>query len=81
MVGPRVGIFLSPLTTNDGFFLSHIPLPAHGKDEKRTAAHKQHAGHPSIRDVIVMIKLRHYFASQRNQDFLEFFITFFSKIK
>ena len=23
-VGPRVGIFLSPLNTNDGFFLSHI---------------------------------------------------------
>ena len=24
-VGPRVGIFLSPLNTNDGFYLSHIP--------------------------------------------------------
>ena len=23
-VGPRVGIFLSPLNTNDGFYLSHI---------------------------------------------------------
>ena len=24
-VGPRVGIFLSPLNTNDGFYLSHTP--------------------------------------------------------
>ena len=24
-VGPRVGIFLSLLNTNDGFYLSHIP--------------------------------------------------------
>ena len=23
-VGPRVGIFLSPLNTNDGFYLSHM---------------------------------------------------------
>ena len=33
-VGPPVGIFLSPLSTNDGFYLSHIPVPALGKDKK-----------------------------------------------
>ena len=33
-VGPRVGIFLSPLNTNDGFYLSHIPVRARGKDKK-----------------------------------------------
>ena len=27
MVGPRVGIFLSPLNTNDGFYLSHPHTP------------------------------------------------------
>ena len=32
-VGPRVGIFLSPLDTNDGFYLSHKPVPALGKDK------------------------------------------------
>ena len=37
-VGPRVGIFLSPLNTNDGFYLSHILVPAIGKDKKQTAA-------------------------------------------
>ena len=37
-VGPRVRIFLSPLNTNDGFYLSHIPVPARGKDKKQTAA-------------------------------------------
>ena len=31
MVGPRVGIFLSPLNTNGGFYLIHIPIPACGK--------------------------------------------------
>ena len=55
-VGPRVGIFLSPLNTNDGFYLSHIPVPASGKDRKRTAARRSHAGRTSIRDVIVMLK-------------------------
>ena len=39
-VGPRVGIFLSPLNTNDGFYLSHIPVPALGKDKKQTAARR-----------------------------------------
>ena len=55
-VGPRVGIFLSPLNTNDGFYLSHIPVPASGKDRKRTAARRSRAGRTSIRDVIVMLK-------------------------
>ena len=29
---PRVGISQPPLNINDGFFLSHIPVPAGGKD-------------------------------------------------
>ena len=55
-MGPRVGIFLSPLNTNDGFYLSNIPVPASEKDEKCTAARRSHAGRTSIRDVIVMLK-------------------------
>ena len=55
-VGPRVGIFLSPLDTNDGFYLSHIPVPARGKNKERTAARRPRAGRTSIRDVIVMFK-------------------------
>ena len=51
-VGPRVGIFLSPLNTNDGFYLSHTLVPALGKDKKNE---QQHAGLTSIRDVIVML--------------------------
>ena len=39
-VGPRVGIFLSPLNTNDGLYLSHTPVPALGKDKKRIAARR-----------------------------------------
>ena len=40
-VGPRDGIYLSPLNTNDGFYLSHIPVyvPACGKKtDSRTLA-------------------------------------------
>ena len=56
---------------------AHTPVPARGKDKKRTAAHLPHAGRTSIRDVIVMLKLRHHVASQRIQDFLDVFFTFF----
>ena len=55
-VGPCVEIFLSPVNTNDGFYLSHKPVPARGKVKKRTAARRPHAGRTSIRDVIVMVK-------------------------
>ena len=72
-VGPLVGIFLSPLNTNDGFYLSHIPVPALGNDKKRTAARRSHDGCTSFHDVIAMIKWRHHDASQRIQDFLEVF--------
>ena len=37
-MGPCVGIFLSPLDTNDRFYLSHITVPAHGED-KITISH------------------------------------------
>ena len=70
-VGPRVGIFLSPQNTNDGFYLSHIPVQAIGKDKKRTVARRPHDGRTSICDVIVMLKGRHHVTSQRIQDFLE----------
>ena len=36
--------------------LYHIPVPAHGKDNKRAAAHRLHAGRMSIYDIIVMLK-------------------------
>ena len=35
MVGPWFGIFLSPLNTNDGFYYSHIAVPACGKDKNK----------------------------------------------
>ena len=43
-VGPRVGIFLSPLNTNDEFYLSHTPVhvPAIWKDKKRRVARWPH---------------------------------------
>ena len=57
--------------------LSHIPVPARVKDKKRTAARRPHAGRTSIRDVIVMLKLRHHVAYQRIQHFLEVFCMVF----
>ena len=51
-VDPRVGIFLSPLNTNDGFYLSHIPVPALGKDKKE----QLHTDCKLISDIIVMLK-------------------------
>ena len=51
-VDPRVGIFLSPLNTNDGFYLSHIyPYQPVGKIKLE----QLNAGRMSIRDVIVML--------------------------
>ena len=71
-VGPCVEIFLSSLNTNDGFYLSHIPVPAGGKDKKkRTAARRPHAGRRWIRDVIKMLKWHHHVASQRIRIFWE----------
>ena len=43
-VGPQVGIFMSPLNTNDGFYLSHTLVPAQGKDKKNS--HTLAARHP-----------------------------------
>ena len=36
--------------------LSHVPIPAHGKDKKQTAARRSTAGRTSISDVIVLLK-------------------------
>ena len=36
------GFFLSPLNTNDVFYLSHTPIPALGKDKKRIASRSSH---------------------------------------
>ena len=52
-VGPRVGILLSPLNNNDGFYLSHIPISAHGKDKKK----QPHVDGTPIRGFIVILKL------------------------
>ena len=57
-VGPRVGIFLSPLNTNDGFYLSHIPVPARGKD-KNEQTHVDLWHH-------CYFKLCHHVTSQRS---------------
>ena len=73
-VGPRVGDFLSPLNTNDGLYLSHIPVSARGKDKKEGP----NTGRKSIRDVTVTLKLRHHLASQLIQEFLEVFLMFFT---
>ena len=56
----------------------NIPLPALGKDKKRTAARRQHASRTLIRDVVVV--LRHHVPSQRIRDFLEVFFMFFFSI-
>ena len=53
-VDPRVGIFLSPLGTNNGFYLSHLPVPASTEDQTTTC--RSHAGPKSIRGVIKMLK-------------------------
>ena len=69
-VGPQVGIFLSPLITNERFYLSHIPVKAHGKDKNEHL----HVGRTMICDVIVMLKLCHHVASHH---FVEVFFMFF----
>ena len=66
-VDSGVWIFLSPLITNVGFYLSYISPPACGKDKYK----QPHVGRKSIRDVIVMLKLRNHVTSQCIQDFLE----------
>ena len=70
-VAPWVGIFLSTVDTNDGFYLSHMTVSAHWKDKKWTATCRPHTGQASIRDVIVILKWRHHVAPQRIEDFLE----------
>ena len=55
-VDSGVGIFLSPLNTNDVFYLSYISLPARGKDKYE----QPHVGRKSILDVIVLLKLRNH---------------------
>ena len=56
--------------------LSHTPVPARGKDKKQNADRWPHAGRTSIRDVIVMLRLRHHVACLRIRDFLEVFLMF-----
>ena len=57
--------------------LSHIPVPAHGKDNKNE---QSHAGSTFIRDIIAMLQLRLHVAFQCIQDFVEAFFMFFSNI-
>ena len=70
--------FPVPTDTNDGFYLSHIPVPARGKDKKLTAARRSTSacGRTSIRDVIVMLKLCHHVPYRHIQDFPEDFFMF-----
>ena len=55
------------------FILSHIPVPARGKDKNE----QLHAGYTSIIDVIIILKLRHHVTFQRIQVFLVAFFIFF----
>ena len=57
--------------------LAHIPVPAHGKEKKKTATHQRHVRSTSICDIIVMLKLCHYVATHRIQDSLEVFFRLF----
>ena len=45
MVGPRVGIFLSPLNTNDGFYFSHIPTHTRSSDPCVSSLSKKSVPH------------------------------------
>ena len=72
MVGTLVGIFLSPLNSNDGFCLFHITVPSGGKDKNE----QPHVGRTSI-DVTIMLKWRHHVAPHQFQDFLEVFFMVF----
>ena len=72
-VGPWVGNFLSPLDINDGFYLSHIPVSARGKDQKWTVARRRHVylcHHCNV-------KMTHHVESQRIHDFVEAFFHVF----
>ena len=51
-LGPRVGIFLSPLNTNDGFYLSHI---IHMKDTLNLTLVKQKRSWSGMREMIGLI--------------------------
>ena len=63
--GPSGWDFSIPTEHQWWILLSHIPVPALGKDKKRTATRGPHTGRMSFRDVIAMIKWRHHVASQR----------------
>ena len=64
------------------FVFTHVPVPARGKDKKRTAARRPHAGQTSSHDVILVFKWRHHVVSQRIQNFSgSLFHAFFSNIK
>ena len=55
-----------------------MPVPARVSDKKKhIATRRPHFGRTSIRNVTVMLKLRHHVTSQPIQDFLESFFMFF----
>ena len=76
---PQVGIFGSPLNTNDVFYiyLTYLYQPV-GKIKK---PEQPHAGHTSMPDVSVMFKYRHPVASVGNSGFSGIIFHVFSKIK
>ena len=57
--------------------ISHIPKSISTYDTLARGKDKKTNSHTSIRDVRVMLIIRHHVASQRIQDFLEVFFTFF----
>ena len=73
-VDPRVGIFLSPLNTNDGFYLSHTPYQPVGK----TNIVQSHVGrtlgaHLSVTPLLCYAKITSPCRISAIQDFLEAF--------
>ena len=63
-MGPRVGIFLSPLNTNDGFYLSHIP-----RTNSRMSIDKWHHCH-------VKVTSSNYVSTQRIPELLKAFLKY-----
>ena len=52
MVGPRVGIFLSPLNTNDGFYFSHILMHTRSSDLYVSSLSEKSVPHPYPCEII-----------------------------
>ena len=56
-VDPRVGIFLSPLTTHDGFYLSHSPTLTKFMEKFTQAIAKANLSHVSGSEILFVLRL------------------------